>query len=101
MTLDEKINITRGFTSQTNTCSGNSGTVPRLGWPGMCLQDAGNGVRAADLTNSYPSGIHVGASWDKNLTYRRGLEMGNEFRIKGGKAKSPAVYGPSWALPGL
>lgn len=97
MTLDEKVNITRGFSSLQNACSGNTGSVPRLGWPGMCLQDAGNGVRGVDLTNSYPSGIHVGASWDKNLTYRRGLHMGNEFRIKGGETCTSAG-GPACGL---
>lgn len=85
MTLDEKVNITIGVNNPHNACHGNTGSVPRLGWPGMCLQDAGNGVRGVDFANSYPSGIHVGASWDKNLTYRRGLEMGNEFRRKGGQ----------------
>lgn len=84
MTLEEKVNITGGFSSSDNACNGNTGGAPRLGWSGLCLQDAGNGVRGVDLTNSYPSGIHVGASWDKTLTYRRGLEMGNEFRVKGG-----------------
>lgn len=84
MTLQEKVNITIGFPGLHNACHGNTGSVPRLGWPGMCLQDAGNGIRGVDLANSYPSGIHVGASWDKNLTYRRGFHMGEEFRIKGG-----------------
>lgn len=83
MTLEEKVNITRGFSTQDNVCAGNSGSVPRLGWPGMCLHDAGNGVRATDLVNSYPSGIHAGASWDKNLTYARGLYMAKEFKAKG------------------
>lgn len=94
MTLEEKLNVTGGHTNPANTCSGNTGSVPRLGWPGLCLQDAGNGVRAADLTNSYPSGIHVGASWDRNLTYRRGLEMGREFRIKGANVALGPVAGP-------
>ncbi|KAI2470364.1 glycoside hydrolase family 3 protein [Annulohypoxylon bovei var. microspora] len=83
MTLEEKVNITRGFTVGDNTCAGNTGTVPRLGWPGMCLHDAGNGVRAADLVNSYPSAIHVGASWDRNLTYERAYYIGQEFKAKG------------------
>ncbi|KAK7732300.1 hypothetical protein SLS53_008591 [Cytospora paraplurivora] len=83
MTLDEKLNITRPYSSSRNICSGNTGSVPRLGWPGMCIQDAGNGVRAAELVNSYPSGIHAGASWDRRLTYQRGREMGLEFRRKG------------------
>ncbi|KAH7324954.1 glycoside hydrolase superfamily [Stachybotrys elegans] len=83
MTLEEKVNVTRGFPAVDNVCAGNSGSVPRLGWPGMCLHDAGNGVRATDLVNSYPSAVHAGASWDRNLTYLRGLYMGKEFKAKG------------------
>ncbi|KAI0200809.1 glycoside hydrolase family 3 protein [Astrocystis sublimbata] len=83
MTLEEKANVTRGFTVPDNTCAGNTGTVPRLDWPGLCLHDAGNGIRATDLVTSFPSALHVGASWDKNLTYQRGLYMGKEFRAKG------------------
>ncbi|KAL1859028.1 glycoside hydrolase 3 [Diaporthe australafricana] len=94
MTLEEKLNVTSGHANPANTCSGNTGSVPRLGWPGLCLQDAGNGVRGADLTSSYPSGIHVGASWDRNLTYRRGLAMGNEFRTKGANIALGPVAGP-------
>lgn len=84
MTLEEQVNITRGFTVTDNVCAGNTGTVPRLSWPGLCLHDAGNGVRATDMVSSYPSAIHVGASWDRNLTYWRGLHMGKEFKAKGG-----------------
>lgn len=84
MTLEEKVNITRGFAAD-NVCAGNTGAVPRLGWPGMCLHDAGNGVRATDLVSAYPSALHVGATWDKNLTYERGLYMGMEFKAKGGE----------------
>ncbi|KAI0010234.1 glycoside hydrolase family 3 protein [Xylariaceae sp. FL0662B] len=83
MTLEEKVNITRGFAVRDNVCAGNTGSVPRLGWPGMCLQDAGNGVRATDLVNGYPAALHVGASWDKNMTYERAWYMGKEFKAKG------------------
>lgn len=83
MTLEEKVNVTRGFESET-TCAGMTGSVPRLEWPGMCLHDAGNGLRAAELVSAFPSGLHVGASWDKNLTYHRGWYMGKEFKAKGG-----------------
>lgn len=82
MTVEEKVNITRGFPGN-NICAGNTGSVPRLKWPGMCVHDAGNGVRAAELVNSYPSALHVGASWDKNLTHQRGYYMGAEFKAKG------------------
>jgi beta-glucosidase len=90
MTLDEKINITRGFPSAT-TCAGMTGAVPRLSWPGLCLHDAGNGVRATDLVSAFPSALHVGAAWDRNLTYRRAWHMGREFRAKGVNV----VLGPS------
>ncbi|KAK6863554.1 beta-glucosidase [Apiospora arundinis] len=77
------LNITRGFATKDNVCAGNSGSVPRLGWPGMCLHDAGNGVRATDFVSSFPSAIHAGASWDKNLTHERAFYMGKEFKAKG------------------
>ncbi|CZR62599.1 probable beta-glucosidase precursor [Phialocephala subalpina] len=99
MTLDEKANITRGFAVASNACSGNTGSVPRLGWPGMCLQDAGNGVRATDFVNAYPSGMHAGASWDKRLTYRRGFAMGGEFRIKGANIALGPMAGPLGRVP--
>lgn len=36
MTLEERANITVGF-APGNGCSGTTGTVPRLGWEGLCL----------------------------------------------------------------
>jgi beta-glucosidase len=60
----------------------------------MCLSDAGNGLRATDFVNSYPSGIHVGASWNRNLTYQRGSKMGGEFKTKGVNVLLGPVVGP-------
>ncbi|KAF7596190.1 hypothetical protein BBP40_002720 [Aspergillus hancockii] len=94
MTDEEKNNITYGYSSTTNGCGGTSGGVPRLGFPGMCLQDAGNGVRGTDMVNSYASGVHVGASWNRNLTYERGHYMGAEFRRKGVNVALGPVAGP-------
>ncbi|RYP70442.1 hypothetical protein DL771_005483 [Monosporascus sp. 5C6A] len=99
MTLEEKVNITRGFKSSDNVCAGNSGSVPRLQWPGMCLHDAGNGVRATDMVNAYASGIHVGASWDRNLTYQRGYFMGKEFKNKGVNVPLGPNAGPLGRIP--
>ncbi|KAJ4328952.1 glycoside hydrolase 3 [Fusarium piperis] len=98
LTLEEKVNITGGVKTD-NVCAGNTGTVPRLGWPGMCLHDAGNGVRATDLVNSYPSALHVGASWDKNLTYQRGFYMGQEFKAKGVNVLLGPNVGPLGRTP--
>jgi len=53
--------LTFGIVTTTNGCSGNIPGVPRLGFPGLCLQDAGDGVRDSDFVNGYASGISVGA----------------------------------------
>ncbi|RFU35240.1 hypothetical protein B7463_g1164, partial [Scytalidium lignicola] len=94
MTLDEKVNTTAGTSIQLNGCSGNIPPIPRLNFPGMCLSDAGNGVRSTDFVNSYPSGLHVGAAWNKDLAYNRGLHMGGEFRTKGVNVALGPVVGP-------
>jgi beta-glucosidase len=93
MTLEEKANITVGYTPDTG-CSGVTGSVPRLNWPGICLSDAGNGLRNTDFVNGWPSGIHVGASWNRNLAYQRALHMGGEFKTKGVHVALGPVVGP-------
>lgn len=93
MTDEEKNNITYGY-STTTGCSGMSGSAPRVGFSGICLQDAGNGVRDTEMVNSYPSGIHVGASWNRDLAYQRGHYMGAEFKRKGANVALGPVVGP-------
>lgn len=93
MTLEERANITVGY-APSNGCSGVTGSVPRLNWPGICLADAGNGLRNTDFVNAWPSGLHVGASWDRQLTYRRALHMGREFKRKGVHVALGPVVGP-------
>jgi beta-glucosidase len=60
----------------------------------MCMGDAGNGLRGTDFVSTWPSGIHVGASWNKNLTRQRGLGMGGEYRTKGVNVLLGPVVGP-------
>ncbi|KAM4056015.1 fibronectin type III-like domain-containing protein [Hirsutella rhossiliensis] len=83
MTVEEKANVTRGFARSDNVCAGNSGSVPRLRWPGMCLHDAANGVRATDMVSAYPAGLHVGAAWDRAMAHRQAVFMAGEFKAKG------------------
>ncbi|KAF2876069.1 beta-glucosidase M [Massariosphaeria phaeospora] len=94
MTNDEKNNITYGHPSTANGCSGNSGSVPRLSFPGLCLADSGNGVRATDGVNAYPPGMHIGASWNKQLAHSRAHYMGAEFKRKGVNVALGPVIGP-------
>ncbi|KGO49338.1 hypothetical protein PEX2_052250 [Penicillium expansum] len=73
----------RTFQSPISGIPDVSGRKDRLGFPGMCVQDGPNGIKGVDLVNGYPSGIHVGASWNKSLAYHQAKAIGNEFRRKG------------------
>ncbi|KAH6855713.1 glycoside hydrolase superfamily [Chaetomium sp. MPI-CAGE-AT-0009] len=93
MTLEEKVNLTAGAPTETG-CNGFIPGVPRLGFPGLCLVDAGNGVRGTDLVNAYPSGLHVGASWNRKLARARGHYMGGEAKLKGVNVLLGPFIGP-------
>ena len=67
MSLEEKVNLTGGVTSTTG-CSGFIAPVPRLGFPGMCLADAGQGVRQTDYVSAWPAAMHVGARYANRAT---------------------------------
>ncbi|KAI0526700.1 beta-glucosidase M [Xylaria bambusicola] len=100
LTMQEKASLASGVTSSTGTtgtlngCSGNIGAIDRMNFTGLCLTDAGQGVRATDFVSGFPSGIHVGASWNKALTRRRAESMGLEFRVKGANIALGPVVGP-------
>ncbi|WPG99275.1 Hypothetical protein R9X50_00208800 [Acrodontium crateriforme] len=94
MTLEEMNNITLGVVDGSTGCVGVSGSVPRLGFPGFCLHDAGNGVRNTDGVNAYASGLHVGATWNTSLAYERAVFMGAEFKRKGVNVALGPVVGP-------
>lgn len=94
MTLAEMNNVTLGISDHETGCVGVSGSVPRLGFPGLCLHDAGNGVRNTDGVNAYASGIHVGASWNASLANQRAQFMGAEFKKKGVNVALGPVVGP-------
>jgi beta-glucosidase len=93
MTIEEKANITVGYDDDTG-CTGRTGTVPRLNWNGICFSGTGNGVHATEFVNSYPSGLHVGASWNMELAHLRGVFMGAEFKKKGAHVAGGPVVGP-------
>ncbi|KAJ7710040.1 glycoside hydrolase superfamily [Mycena metata] len=82
LTLEEKINVTTGV-DLAGRCVGNTGTIPRLGWNGICLQDSPLGVRLAQYVSAFPAGINAAATWDTALIEARGKAMGAEFRGKG------------------
>ena len=45
LTLLEKINLTTGVGWEGDACVGNTGSIPRLNFRGLCMQDSPLGVR--------------------------------------------------------
>ncbi|KAK5937472.1 hypothetical protein PMZ80_010090 [Knufia obscura] len=91
MTLEEKVNVTRGY---PGTCTGNTGSVPRLGYAPLCLADAPDGIRGQEFVSAFPAGIHVAATFDRDLQYQYGVALGEEYRGKGINIALGPVAGP-------
>lgn len=99
MTLVEKVNITTGTGWSMGFCVGNTAPVPRLKFPGLCLQDGPLGLRFADNITAFPAGITVGATWNKDLMYKRGRAHGREAKEKGIHVLLGPAMGPIGRLP--
>ncbi|KAJ0418586.1 glycoside hydrolase superfamily [Aspergillus carlsbadensis] len=90
LSVEEKVNLTAGYVAN-NGCAGNIVAVDRLDFPGLCLHDAGHGVHNTDFVHSWPSNIHVGASWNPQLAHRKAKAQAGEFKRKG----AAVMLGPS------
>ncbi|KAK0647541.1 putative beta-glucosidase E [Lasiodiplodia hormozganensis] len=99
MTLAEKVNVTTGVGWSMGMCVGNTGPVPRLGFPSLCLQDGPLGLRFVDHATAWPAGITVGATWSKELMYLRGQAHAREAKGKGVNVLLGPAMGPLGRLP--
>ncbi|KAJ8133189.1 hypothetical protein O1611_g434 [Lasiodiplodia mahajangana] len=93
LSLEEKVNLTGGI-SVDSSCSGVIPSIPRVNFTGLCLSDAGNGPRTTNFVSSWPAGLSVGASWNRELAHKRAVGMGGEFRAKGVNILLGPVVGP-------
>ncbi|GIZ49708.1 hypothetical protein CKM354_001273500 [Cercospora kikuchii] len=94
MSAKDMNNVTIGFGNAGTGCVGVSGSAKSVEFPGLCLHDAGQGVRDTDGVNAYASGISVGASWNSTLAYERAVFLGAEFKKKGVNVALGPVVGP-------
>ncbi|KAI0397051.1 glycoside hydrolase family 3 protein [Xylariaceae sp. FL0594] len=100
MNIAEKVNITGGTgLFMVRRCVGNTGSVPRLGFPSLCLQDGPLGVRTTGNITAFPAGITTGATFNKDLIYERGVAIGQEFRGKGANFYLGPSVGPLGRQP--
>ncbi|KAI9696694.1 MAG: hypothetical protein M1820_008068, partial [Bogoriella megaspora] len=99
MTLAEKVNVTTGVGWSMEMCVGNTGSVPRLSFPSLCLQDGPLGLRFADHATAWPAGVTVGATWNKQLMHMRGQKQALEARLKGINILLGPSVGPLGRMP--
>lgn len=94
MSIPEKVNLTTGTGWGSGPCVGNTGSVPRLGIPSICLQDGPNGVRYTDFTSHYPSGLATGSTFNRDLMFLKGKALGKEFKHKNVHIALAPTIGP-------
>lgn len=99
LTLQEKVNLTTGTGWELDLCVGQTGSIPRLGFRALCLQDSPVGVRDSDFNSVFPAGVNVAATWDRSLAYLRGQAMGEEHAGKGSDMQLGPVAGPLGRVP--
>jgi beta-glucosidase len=99
LTNEEKANLTTGV-GLVSRCTGNTGELPRFGFPSLCFSDGPAGVALGFGTTAFPAEVVAAATWDKALIYQRALAQGLEFRKKGiHVAFSPVTGGPLGRSP--
>jgi beta-glucosidase len=87
MTLDEKLSLLYGVNpAPAGPYIGEVAAVPRVGLPGMRLNDGPQGFRCdahPGTTTQWPSALTVAASWSRDAMRRWAEAMGDEFAGKG------------------
>lgn len=99
LTLTEKVNLTTGVGWESEKCVGNTGSIPRLAFQALCLEDSPLGVRFADFVSAFGAQVMVAATWDRGLMYQRGYDMGTEHKTKGVDIQLGPVVGPIGRSP--
>lgn len=54
-----------------------------MNFAGYCLEDSPTGVRFTDHASAFPAGLNAAMTFDRDIVYRRGVAMGEEYRGKG------------------
>lgn len=99
LTNQDKAAITSGTGWMSGPCVGNTGEIPSIGFPALCLQDGPLGVRYAPNVTAFPAGIHAAATWDADLINKRGVAIGEEAKALGVNVQLGPASGPLGKIP--
>lgn len=99
LTLVEKVNLTTGVGWESEKCVGNTGSIPRLGFKALCMEDSPLGVRDTDYNSAFTAGVSVASTWDRSIINQRGYDMGAEHKGKGVDVQLGPVVGPAGRVP--
>lgn len=84
---------------ELESCVGQTGSIPRLAFRALCLQDSPVGIRDTDFNSVFPAGVNVAATFDRKLAKARGAAMGAEHKGKGVDVQLGPVAGPLGRTP--
>ncbi|KAI4726046.1 hypothetical protein E4T49_06194 [Aureobasidium sp. EXF-10728] len=91
LTLEEKVSLVSGT---EGPCVGNIAPIPRLSFTGLCIQNGPLALEQGTYSSVFPAGLTIAATWDKNIAYQRGHQLGEEFKGKGSHIILGPVAGP-------
>ncbi|KAF2643762.1 avenacinase [Massarina eburnea CBS 473.64] len=96
LSLEEKSQMVTGT---PGPCVGNIAPIPHLNFSGLCLQDGPLAIRQAVYASVFPAQLTAAASWDRELTRARGVQIAQEFKGKGSHVILGPVVGPIGRSP--
>ncbi|KAF1948441.1 avenacinase [Byssothecium circinans] len=96
LSLEEKSQMVTGT---FGPCVGNIAPIPRLNFSGLCLHDGPLAIRQAVYASVFPAQLSTAASWDRELTRARGVQIAQEFKGKGSQVILGPVIGPLGRSP--
>lgn len=99
LTNEDKAAITSGSGWMSGPCVGNTGEIPSIGFPALCLQDGPLGIRFGPNVTAFPAGIHAASTWDTDLIKKRGAALGEEARGLGVNVLLGPSSGPLGKIP--
>jgi beta-glucosidase len=99
LSLTDKTKIVTGLGWTKGPCVGNTGAVPEIGYPSLCLQDGPVGIRFVQNITAFPAGVQAASTWDADLMYARGNAQSTEAKALGVNVQLGPVAGPLGKIP--